>query len=176
MRDYYKNTIFDIIKTHLNIIYHNSYFTINEIIKKLKSIFEIYNKFIKSNAEFHNSNFDMNVKDKKKFFEIFYARFNTIIASLNYINILKMFNLKRLINTRLKYRIFNKSFISFRDIIVRLRYIIADLKIINNTFSNKDNKFKGDQKTIEEFAKLLIRNNNFFFDKEKSNNRLDNFK
>ena len=125
-------------------IYHNSYFTINEIIKKLKSIFKIYDKFIKSNVELYNSNFDMNIKNKKKFFEIFYARFNAIIVFLNYINILRMFNLKRLINIRLKYRISNESFISFRDIIARLRHIAADLKIINNVFSNKNNKFKSD--------------------------------
>ena len=55
-----------------------------------------------------------------------------------------MFNLKRLINTRLRYRIFNESFISFRDMIARLRHIIADLKIIDNAFSNKDNKFESD--------------------------------
>ena len=86
----------------------------------------------------------MSVKNKKKSFEIFYARFNTIIAFLNYINILKIFNLKRLINTRLKYRIFNENFISFRDIIARLRYIVTNLKIINNALSNKNNKFKDD--------------------------------
>ena len=142
IKNYYKNTIFDIIKIRSNIIYHNFYFTINEIIKKLKNIFEIYNKLIKSNIKFHNSNFDMNVKDKKKFFKIFYIRFNTIIVFLNYINILKMFNLKRLINIRLRYRIFNENFILFRNIIVRLRYIVVDLKIIDNTFSNKNNKFK----------------------------------
>ena len=55
-----------------------------------------------------------------------------------------MFNLKRLINTRLRYRIFNENFISFRNIIVYLRYIVANLKIINNIFSNKDNKFEND--------------------------------
>ena len=113
MKDFYKNTIFDIIKTCLNIIYHNFYFTINEIIKKLKNIFEIYNKFIKLNIELYNSNFDINIKNKNKFFEIFYARFNIIIVFLNNTNILKMFNLKRLINTRLKYRIFDKNFILF---------------------------------------------------------------
>ena len=52
-------------------------------------MFEIYNKLVKSNVEFHNSNFDINVKNKKKSFKTFYARFNTIIASLNYINISK---------------------------------------------------------------------------------------
>ena len=117
---------------------------INEIIKKLKNMFKIYDKFIKLNIELYNSNFDMNIKDKKKFFEIFYIRFNAIIVFLNYINILKMFNLKRLINIRLKYRIFNESFISFRDIITYLRYIIVNLKIINNAFLNKDNKFEND--------------------------------
>ena len=112
------------------------------MIKKLKNMFKIYDKLIKLNVKFHNSNFDISVKNKKRFFEIFYARFNAIIAFLNYINTLKIFNLKRLINTRLKYRIFNESFISFRDIIVYLRYIVVNLKIINNVFSNKNNKFK----------------------------------
>ena len=64
------------------------------MIKKLKNIFKIYDKLIKSNAEFYSSNFDIYIKDKKKFFEIFYIRFNVIIVFLNYINILKMFNLK----------------------------------------------------------------------------------
>ena len=113
MRNYCKNTIFDIIKIRSNIIYYNFYFTINEIIKKLKNIFKIYDKFIKSNVDFYDSNFDISVKNKKKSFETFYVRFNAIIALLNYINILKMFNLKRLINTRLRYRIFDESFISF---------------------------------------------------------------
>ena len=136
MKNYYKNTIFDVIKTRLNISYYNFYFTINEIIKKLNNIFKIYNKFNKSNVEFYNSNFDINVKDKKKFLKIFYARFNAAIAFLNYLNILKMCNLKRLINIRLKYRIFNESFISFRNIIARLRYIVVNLKVIDNAFSN----------------------------------------
>ena len=53
-----------------------------------------------------------------------------------------MFNLKRLINTRLRYRIFNKNFISFRDIIARLYYVVVNLKIIDKALSNKNNKFK----------------------------------
>ena len=157
-------------------IYHNPYSTINEIIKKLKNIFEIYDKLVKLNIEFHDLNFDMSVKDKKKSFEIFYARFNAIIVLLNYINILKMFNLKRLINIRLKYQISNESFVLFRDMITRLRYIVANLKTIDNAFSNKNNKFKDDQKTIKEFSESSTRNNNFFFNKEKSNNRSNNFK
>ena len=79
-----------------------------------------------------------------------------------------MFNLKRLINIRLKYRIFEKNFILFRNIITRLYYIIVNLKKINNAFSNKNNKFKNDYKVeIKKFAKSLTRNNNFSFDKKK---------
>ena len=107
-------------------------------------MFKIYDKFVKLNVNFHNSNFDINVKNKKKSFEIFYIHFNAIITFLNYTNILKMFNLKRLINTRLKYRIFDENFISFRDMIAHLRYIIVNLKIINNAFLSKNNKFKND--------------------------------
>ena len=90
-----------------------------------------------------------------------------------------MFNLKRLINIRLKYRIFDENLISFRDIIVRLCYIVINLKVIDNALLNKDNKFKfkNDQKIeIKRFAKSLTRNNNSFFDKEKNNNRSNNFK
>lgn len=39
-----------------------------------------------------------------------------------------MSNLKRLLNTRLRYRIFNEDFISFRNIIAYLRYIVANFK------------------------------------------------
>ena len=107
-------------------------------------MFEIYDKLIKLNIEFYDSNFDMSVKNKDKSFKIFYARFNIIIALLNYINILKMFNLKRLINIRLRYRIFNENFISFRDIIAYLHHIVINLKIIDNAFLNKNNKLKSD--------------------------------
>ena len=64
------------------------------MIMKLNIIFEIYDKIIKSNIEFYNSHFVINNKNKKKIFEIFYTRFNVIIAPLNYSNILKIFNLK----------------------------------------------------------------------------------
>ena len=79
MRDYYKNVAFDIIKIRLNINYYKLYFTINEIILKLNVIFEIYDKVIKLNVKFYDLNFAINIKNKKKSFEIFYVRFNVII-------------------------------------------------------------------------------------------------
>ena len=88
------------------------------------------------NIEFYNFNFDINIHDKKKF-KAFYIRFITIIAFLNYIKILKIFNLKRLIAIRFKYRILKENFF-YRDFIARLRYIIADLKVINEIAFFKD--------------------------------------
>ena len=76
----------------------------------------------------------------------------------------------------MRYRIFNENFVSFRNMIAYLRYIVADLKIIDNAFSNKDNKFKSDQETIKGFFESLIYNNNSSFDRGRNNNRLDNFK
>ena len=112
----------------------------NKIIVELNIIFKIYNKIIKFDIEFHNFNFEIRVKNKKKSFEFFYIRFNATITSLNYLNILKIFNLKRLINIRLKYRILNKNFNIFRDFVTRLRYIIINFEIINKKISNKENK------------------------------------
>ena len=74
--------------------YYNLYFTIKEIITKLNIIFKIYNKIAKLDIKLYNPNFAINIKNKKKFFEIFYIHFNVTIAFLNYLNILKIFNLK----------------------------------------------------------------------------------
>ena len=49
IRDYHKETIFNIIKTRSNINYYKLYKIINKIILKLNVIFEIYNKIVKSN-------------------------------------------------------------------------------------------------------------------------------
>ena len=122
----------------IEIITIHIYYLINEIIAKFDVIFKIYDKIVKFDIELYNLNFQMKIKNKKKNFEFFYIRFNTTIASLNYSNILKIFNLKRLINIRLKYRISNKNFVMFKNFVIRLRYIVVNLEIINNVFSNKN--------------------------------------
>ena len=65
----------------------------------------MYNKIIKSNIKIFNSKFNIRVIDKKKSFKDFYAQFSIAIAPLKFINIYKIFNLKRLISIRLKYQI-----------------------------------------------------------------------
>ena len=134
------------IKTRSNMSYYNFYSTADEIIIELNAMFETYDKIAKSDAELYDFNFEMKVKEKKEIFEAFYVRFSAAIASLNYFNTLKISNLKRLINTRLRYRISGKSFSTFRELITRLRYIIVDFEAIDKINSNKDknNKIEGD--------------------------------
>ena len=108
---------------------------------KLNIMFEIYNKIVKLNIKLHDFYFVMSSKNKKKIFKIFYTRFNVIIAPLNYLNILKIFNLKRLMNTRLRYRIFNKNFNMFKKFVARLRHVVINLKIINK-INLKKNKIE----------------------------------
>ena len=78
--------------------YYNFYFIVEKIIIELNNIFETYNKIVKLNIKFYIVDFVISVKNKKKFFEIFYIHFNIIIVLLNYSNIFKIFNLKCLIN------------------------------------------------------------------------------
>lgn len=120
------------------------------MILKLNAIFETYNKVAKSNTQLHNPNFDINIHNKREIFKSFYARFITTITPLNYTNILKISNLKRLITIRLKYRISEENFSSYQNLIARLRYITANLKIIDKTTSFRDkNKIKNArEKTI----------------------------
>ena len=100
------------------------------MIFKLNAIFKIYDKVVKSNIQLYNFDFDISIYNKREIFKSFYARFITIIAFLNYSNILKICNLKRLIVIRLKYRVLKENFF-YRNFIVYLRYIIANLKIID---------------------------------------------
>ena len=48
---------------------------------------------------------NIRIIDKKKIFEVFYVRFNTIIALLKFTKIIKIFNLIRLISNRFKYKL-----------------------------------------------------------------------
>ena len=138
---------------------------------ELNIIFEIYNKIVKSDIEFQDLNFDMSFKEKKEIFEIFYTRFSATIVLLNYFNILKISNLKRLINTRLKYRISKENFSTYKEFVIRLRFIATDFEIIDKTIFNKNNKNGNNQKSENVFNQ---EQNNF--NKKKNNNRFNNFR
>ena len=85
-------------------------------------------------AELQNPKFAMSVKDSKKIFFAFYARFIAEIASLNLINSSKRSHLKRLITWRLRSRIINDIVsINFSTLVARLRQLDTKLRINNDT-------------------------------------------
>ena len=76
----------------------------------------------KFDVKFQNSKFIIRVKDVKKTFNAFYTRFITIITPFNIFKKKKIIYLKRLIASRLKYRIFDcSSSTLYRELVTRLR-------------------------------------------------------
>ena len=75
------------------------------MIHEFENIFNIFNKIIKDYINFHDFKFEIKSNNKNEFFKIFYIRFNVIVALLKFIEIFKIFNLTRLISTRLQYKI-----------------------------------------------------------------------
>ena len=100
-------------------------------------MFGTYDKVVKLDVLLYNLNFDIRILEKKETFKIFYIRFSVVIASLNLFDIYKIFNLKRIIFTRLRYRISGENYSFFRDLIARLRHIVVDLKTIDKIASLK---------------------------------------
>ena len=156
--------------------HYNPYSTADKIIVKLDVMFGTYDKVAKSDVELYDPNFGMRVKEKKETFEAFYARFSAAIALLNYSDTLKISNLKRLINTRLRYRISGESFSTFRELVARLRYIVVDFEVIDKANSNKDknNKIEGGQGGAGESSGSSRNNNNSFNNRSESNSRPGN--
>ena len=120
IRDHCKSITFDIIKTKADPLSENPYITSKEMIEKLHSMFDDFDKFTKYNAESYNSAFAMGFKRKKTFDE-FYTRFSAIIAPLSYNDTYKTSTLKRLITPQLRLQILNDIKSSFRETIERLR-------------------------------------------------------
>lgn len=176
VRDHCKDTAFDVIKTRSDMSHYNPYSTADEMIVELDAMFGTYDKVAKSDAELHDPNFGMGVKEKKETFEAFYARFSAAIAPLDYSDTLKISNLKRLINTRLRYRISGESFSTFRELVARLRHIAADFEAIDkaNPNKDKDNKTGGGQGGAGGSSGSSRNNNNSSSNRSGSNSRPGN--
>ena len=96
----------------------------------LEQNFENFDKEEKADVEFQNPKFAMRVKDFKKTFDIFHARFIIIIVPLSMSEREKTGHLRRLIAQRLKYRILDYfSSISYRELVVHLRQVNQNLRL-----------------------------------------------
>ena len=95
-------------------------------------MFDDFNKEGKVDIKFQNSKFVIRVKDNKETFDVFHIRYIIIIAFLNIFEREKTNHLRRLIANRLKYHILDySSFISYRELVTRLRQIDLNIKLID---------------------------------------------
>ena len=95
-------------------------------------MFDEFDKKEKADAEFQNSKFIMRVKDAKKTFDAFHARFIIVITPLDMSEREKTNHLKRLIANRLKYRILDySSSTSYRELVTRLQQIDLNVRFVD---------------------------------------------
>ena len=90
------------------------------MIAELYNIFNDYDKIIKYDIKLYN--FIIIIK-KSEFFNKFYIRFSVIIVLLSYNKIYKIFNLKRFIIIKLRFKIVDFILLSYRYFIKYLRKI-----------------------------------------------------
>lgn len=95
IRDYCKDTAFEIIKAKANSIFANSYLTFSQMIQDLENIFNKFNQVVKFDAFFQDFKFEIAVANLKKTFDKFFARFNLAIIYLDFINCHKISNLQK---------------------------------------------------------------------------------
>ena len=84
------------------------------MIAELYEMFDNYDKLEKYNAILYNLLFNIEIKNRDKIFDEFYARFSAIIASLRYSETYKLLVLRRLITYKLRIRVINISSSFFR--------------------------------------------------------------
>ena len=122
IRDYYKETIYNIIKIKIDLDIRDYYIITNKIIVDLKAQFENIDKEAKADAKLQNFKLYIRVKNIKETFNIFYFYFITIISLLDISEREKYRYLRRIIISRLKYQIFNYvSSSSYKELVSRLR-------------------------------------------------------
>ena len=109
------------------------YYTLaEEILEDLDNIFGDYDKISKADAELDNPKFAIGSKDSKEIFDVFHARFITTIAPLAISEREKSSRLRKLVTSRLKYRIVDFLITtSFRELVTRLRQVDMILRLTN---------------------------------------------
>ena len=108
----------------------NYYTLAEEILEDLNNMFGDYDKISKADAELDNSKFAIGSKDFKETFDAFHARFIAAIAPLAMLEREKSSRLRKLVTSRLKYRIVDFPITtSFRELVTRLRQVDIALRL-----------------------------------------------
>ena len=138
IRDHCKFIAFDVIKARIDPMNtEDPYTTSTEMIQELHSHFGDFNKFILCDAELHDPAFTIRIIKKNKTFDEFYARFSATVASLSYIESLKIRALQRLLTLKLRYRIIDNKPTSFRNYVKRARMINQNMRLYTRQFDIK---------------------------------------
>ena len=131
IRDYYGETLFNIIKAgfidnegKIGDYYH--YYIVKEVIDLLDNSYGTYNPIAEVDATLYNPKFY--IKNYKTF-DLFLAKFTTIVAPLALIDTQKISALKRIIIYELAEKISDgQRATSFKDFATRLRQIDVNLR------------------------------------------------
>ena len=93
IRDYCKDTAFEIIKAKVNPTSTNAYLTSSEMIQDLENMFGEFDKVAKLDALLHDSKFGIAIANLKETFDKFLARFTLAIMFLDFTDCYKISNL-----------------------------------------------------------------------------------
>ena len=130
IRDHCKDIAFNTIKTRANMKNPKYYTLAEEILEDLNNMFGDYDKISKADAELDNPKFAMGSKDFKETFDAFHTRFIAAIAPLAMLEREKSSRLRKLVTSRLKYRIVDFPITtSFRELVTRLRQVDIALRL-----------------------------------------------
>ena len=141
------------------------------MITELDNMFETYDKISESNVQLNDLKFGMGMVDKKKSFETFYARFSAVITSLKFFDVIKISNLTRLIFNRLKHKLTEQTFTTYRDLIGYLWKLNLNLKQIDNTAAGNKEK-----ETIKQTRSDIFNRGMSFTEKDSEDNKPRDYK
>ena len=133
IRDHCKDVAYNVIKAKANLDAADHYHTAEEMIEELEQQFGSVDKEARADAQLQDPQLLMGAKDPKETFDAFHARFTAIISPLSMTEREKCSNLRRMIASKLKYRILDyPSATSYRELVTRLRQVDLNLRLVDH--------------------------------------------
>ncbi len=135
--------------------------TSSEIIQDLENMFGEFDKVAKSDSFLHDPNLGMAIANPKETFDLFFARFTSVVALLDFTDWHKISNLWRILCERLWFKIVDGiTYISLSQYLSRFRQCDFDLCQIDGfstqNRSDKNKRFRLKPNTTESLTENLI--------------------
>ena len=124
---------YNIVKAKADLDAADHYHAADEMILELEQQFGDVDKEARAEAELQDPKSVMGAKDPKETFDAFHSRFTAIIAPLSMTEREKCGHLRRMIASKLKYRILDyPSTTSYRELVTRLRQVDLNLRLVDH--------------------------------------------